>query len=523
MGLYSNRPNRLVIPRWRGFKETSKAGELAKDKSKSSPQLPVISIQKQLENWDNKKSIINAIELVNSAFVINKKHVANEAAKFIIENCTDENHLTLKISKLIINEEIDEEDKKISVENSFQNIHLKISYQIQEIRTRLKHYPHNTILWIDYARWLTVIGKFSEAERCIRTAIQLSPTNVFVIRSAVRFFLHIHKYDKKGKDSLSFALQLIRKNPFTKTDPWLMATEISLCAYLEKTSNLMKAGFSMIDAKKFSPFALSELSAALATEELKNGSNKSSKKLFTSSLIDPNENTTAQAEWATGRLGELPVNYKKTNSFEASSYHNLQLENWEQSFDDALNWVIDQPFSREPTNHASYLAGAIVDNNALAIKICNFGLRSNPNEFTLLNNKAYSLAVEHNSVEAAKTFTQINFNSLTDREKVTYTATKGLIQYCKGDNEGGSILYDEAEALAIKQKDEKNAFLVKIYKARAEFIFDCCKTDEKTAINNLLKDLDKFKHPDTKKIVDNLKKRLNIKTKEPDKTKTIYL
>ncbi len=524
MGLYTNRPDRLVIPRWRDFKETSRAGELVKDKNKNSSILPPLSIQKQKDNWNKEKSAINAIELVNSAFVINEKDAAIEAAKFIITNCKDDKNFSFIISKLILKCKKDEKEKGANNTNSFENLNLKISCRIQEIRKLIKFNPNNTILWLDYARWFTVIGKIFEAERCIRTAIQLNPHNIFVIRCAVRFFLHKHKYDKLGEDSLSYALQLIRKNPITKFDPWLMATEISLCAFLNKTSNLMKAGFSMIEAKNFSPFALSELSAAIATEELKHGSNKSSKKLFTSSLIDPNENTTAQAEWATTQLGVLPINFTRKNSFEANSYYNLNLENWDQSFDDALNWIVDQPFSSEPVNHASYLASAIIDNNELAIKICDFGLRANPKEFTLLNNKTYSLAVENNSSEAENTFKQIDFVSLNDDEKVVYTATKGLIRYSKGDSEGGNLLYNEAEALARKNKDEKTALRVKIYKTRTEFIFGCSKIDEKTAVENLLKDFENLKHPEIKKIIVNLKKRLEVESEVTDKAKkTIHI
>lgn len=524
MSLYTNRPNRLVIPRWRDFKETSRTGELTKDRNKNSPALPALSIQEQIDNWNNENSIANAIELVNSAFVINEMAVAQTAAKFILDNCKDNNHPLLIISKIILNSNEETEKIKETPVVSFENLHLKISCKIREIRKRLNRNPYNTILWLNYARWYTVIGKIDKAENCIRTAIQLNSDNIFVIRCAVRFFLHIHKYDKGSKDSLLFALQLIRKNPATKVDPWLMATEISLCAYLKKTSNLMKAGFSMIEAKNFSPFALSELSAAVATEELKNGSNKSAKKLFAVSLIDPNENAIAQAEWATDHLGEILFNFRRENSFEANSYYNLQLENWEESFNEALNWVIDQPFSCEPANHASYLASAIVDDNQLSIKICDFGLRANPKEFTLLNNKAYSLAVEKKSSEAEKTFSQIDISTLTKEEKVAYTATKGLILYSKGDIESGRLLYNEAEALAIKNKDKKTVFKIKIYKMRTEFIFGCSNIDEKTAINNLMEDLKNFKSPDIKKTVENLRKRLVVDIDESVKTnKTIHI
>ncbi len=109
-------------------------------------------------------------------------------------------------------------------------------------------------------------------------------------------------------------------------------------------------------------------------------------------------------------------------------------------------------------------------------------------------------------------FNQINFSSLNENEKVAYTATKGLILYSKGDCTGGDFLYNEAEAIAKRKKDERGAFRVRIYKTRAEFLFDNSKLDEKTAIDKLTKELVNFKkHPDLKKTVDNLRHRLENK------------
>jgi hypothetical protein len=60
----------------------------------------------------------------------------------------------------------------------------------------------------------------------------------------------------------------------TKFDPWLMATEISLCSHLGKTSTLIGSGFELIQSNNHSQFATSELSAALATEEMKHTATK---------------------------------------------------------------------------------------------------------------------------------------------------------------------------------------------------------------------------------------------------------
>jgi len=151
-----------------------------------------------------------------------------------------------------------------------------------------------------------------------------------------------------------------------------------------------------------------------------------------------------------------------------------------------------------------------MDNNSLAIEICNFGLRSNPYEFTLLNNKAYSLAIENKVEEAEKTFSQIDSNTLNDKDKIAYTATMGLISYRNGAEEQGGSLYEQAEQLAKKQKDERTAFRVRIYKAKAEILCGCNAVDKHTAFSRLMADLEKFKQPDIVRTMKNLEKKLNI-------------
>jgi tetratricopeptide (TPR) repeat protein len=514
MGLYTFRPWRFVIPRWRDFRKTSASGELIQARNKNSPAVPLLSIQTQLKNWQEETSVGNAIDLINSAFTSNNKDAAKSAAEFIVAKCPDSNHPILRVCRVILNDESPEVIRRVTGVAKFDSIDEKIRKKIHVIRDRLKSNIYNPFVWLDYARWLTISGKTQEAEKHVRTALHLAPKNSYVLRCAVRFFLLAgQQTGRKDDDNLIFALNLVRKNPATKFDPWLMATEISLSGLLQKSSRLIKPGFSAVENKNFNSFSISELAAAIATEELKHGSNKSARRLFTASLIDPNENTIAQGEWATTKIGELPYNFMQANSFEALSYYDVENELWDESFDNALNWFVEEPFSSESANHASFLAGAVVDDNGLALRICDYGLRANPKEFALLNNKAYSLAVEGKIPEAEKVFKEIDLNKLKDNEKVAYNATLGLIYYGKGDVALGQFYYSIAEDEARKAKDYTKEFLVKLYKTRTEFIFNQNTLDEKTAFFNLLQNAGSHNHPYVKKIIDNLRKRLEV---EPD-------
>lgn len=509
MGLYENRPNRFVIPRWREYKVTTKSGELHKEKTENSPGNPELSCKSQFDNWNKEKTIANALELINSAFVSGEFEAARDAALFVQERSTDADIPALKIANLILLQG-EQKSQREFTKTTFDTLEEKIKLKIQRLRVRLNNYPNNPVLWVDYARWFTIIGKLQKAEKHIKTAIQLAPTNTYILRSAVRFYIHKAKFDKQGNESILIALRLIRKNPSTKHDPWLLATEISLSSYLDKTSNLMKAGFSLIEAKKFSEFTLSELTSAVATVELYNSGRKT-KKLFTESLSDPNENSIAQAQWATNVIGDLPINSKIINSYEANSYHYQNEENWEGSLDEALNWLVDEPFSSAPANHASYISGALIDSNELSIKVCGFGLRSNPKEFTLLNNKAYAHAVENQTKLAAETFSQIEFDKLSKSEKITYNATLGLINYRNGLKEKGDYYYDKAEELAKKEKDEVTALRVKLYKLRSQHICELCDIDEEKALEALTGEIEKIKRPELQKTLENVKRKIQKK------------
>ncbi len=513
MSLYSDRPDRYVIPRWRGFKKTCGSNELNKQVTGHSPKVPKVSCEPQLQKWKDNPSVGNTLELINSAFISGQKEHAMTAAHYIIENCKDQTNPIFTLANSVLNTTTPQRDQNEIL--PIDRLEQKIQVKIHLIRNNLRSFAHNPVLWVDLARWYTVIGKINNAERCVKTAISLAPTNPFVIRSAVRFFIHKAKYDYKDEDSLGYALQLIRTNPATKSDPWLMATEISLTSYIGKVSRLIKTGLSLIESQNHSLFTLSELTSAIATVELKHSGSKS-RKLFNQSLCDPNENSIAQAHWAKNKVGGLPIelNQYNTNSFEARAFEKQLTGDWKGAFDDTLNWLIDEPFSSAPANQASYLAGSIVDNNIQAIRICDFGLKSNPNEFILLNNKAYSQAIEGYVGQAEKTFSAVQYGDLSIQQKVVYMATSGLIQFRKGNTELGHKRYFYAESLALKNGDESKAFMVQLYRTRTEFICGVNTIDSATAFANLERKFEKFKSPINSKIMDNLKDRLGLKPNE---------
>ncbi len=73
--------------------------------------------------------------------------------------------------------------EELSSENS-------VGDDIRRLRAELIRYPRNSLAWIDLALAYTRIAKAKRAKRCIESPLTLDSENRFVLRSAVRFFLH---------------------------------------------------------------------------------------------------------------------------------------------------------------------------------------------------------------------------------------------------------------------------------------------------------------------------------------------
>src|SRR5690606_21330528 len=116
----------------------------------------------------------------------------------------------------------------------------------------------------------------------------------------------------------------------------------------------------------------------------KNSSLKKSKKLFEKSLINPNDNSLAQAEWASQEEKNLlPINpekFKIKNSFEAVAREMAERKEWQQSIDFSRKWFFDLPFSKMSLLFGSEVASRKLKDHNQAAEISKLGLLSHPND-----------------------------------------------------------------------------------------------------------------------------------------------
>jgi tetratricopeptide (TPR) repeat protein len=444
--LFLPKTNRKIIPRWRDFWTTAALGLLTPAVTYTEEsQLPRASEIEAHEAWRLNHTLWHALDLVGSALVVGDISDPDvlSAAKFLESKGRDCPAPARQLVKRIVHPE---EQPSLNVElSAISQSSLRV--EIQAKRLRLGDEPRNAILWTDLARVYASLGNRTKAEHAIQMSRRLAPDNRFVICSAARFLVHIGDYEQ--------ALRLLRTTILSQSDPWIVAAEIGVSTFSAADPRFLKLGRRMVDSRDFSDFAKSELASALATIELNEGNRRAAKKFFKQSLTLPTENSVAQAEWASAQVGDLypPATQPQVpRNYEARSLYGYRVGDWETARTNAEDWLNDQPFSSRPANVLSYLYSTILERHEEALEVLNFSLRSNPDDRSLINNKAFNLINLERLDEAETLLKRTDPKAIDDPAAITLIATKGLLLFRRGLPEIGRLLYLDAIDIA-KRKD----------------------------------------------------------------------
>ena len=325
--------------------------------------------------------------------------------------------------------------------------------RVASSRVFLASFPDDALEWVDLALAHTVLGNKAAAERAIRVALSLAPHNRFVLRAAARLYVH--------NEDLEHAQSILTRNPATIYDPWLLSAEIAIASARKSTSRLATQGRRLSDNQSFRNYDRSELAMALATLEYESGgSKKRTKKFQRLALMDPTENTVAQADWLANRDSGLEhVNvsaFQIPANFEAAANAAFGAGDWDTSYQHAQNWLADQPFSARPAILAGFITSSILVDFRKAVQFCKDALIPNPDDTTLLNNLAFSYANLNETKEARKYIRRaVKKPNLKMEELIIVTATQGLISFREGDAENGEALYQQALDFASKDKTNR--------------------------------------------------------------------
>jgi tetratricopeptide (TPR) repeat protein len=483
---------RTVIPRWRSFLDSASRGELAFAKERTKQSHDFLAEKKQ--SWNDNRTEWHAADLVGAAVALHRTDEVRDAAAFLIES-RDAPVSAMRLARRIVAKRDTSSQEKTALVAGRD-----IKAEIHRARQLLFDDPRNSIQWIELARQYTILGMRDRALRAVNTALALNRENRFVLRSAARFYLHDNQPDR--------AHYILRSAPNSKGDPWLLAAEIAVASASGSVSRLVDSGRKMLNLGQHSPFEVTELASALATLELSNGKNKNARNLFQHSLIQPTENSLAQAEWAADKVRGLNVlveDYTVAGKYEATAWDYFSKGEWDLALANSRAWLNDQPFSSRPAMLASYLAISVMEKFVDGISILNESLKANPKHPILLNNLAFGLAITDQAELADEKVKQIDLTKLTKGDLAVVTATKGLIAYRRGDVESGRAQYREALRMA---KEIENA---KLYaEGFLYFVQEELRARTPTSANLLaesLKVTENYTDPVMKRLVDLLWRR----------------
>lgn len=504
--LDDNKP-RIILPRWRNAnRESSKI--ILQSEIKDAGTNTEFFLQSKQEFSEN-QTFSNALEVINTGFSLNEEQNAIEEAKFIISLDKKLPSSIKKILQLILKDTSDTTfDKETEVTNPhLTNIFKEAGKNISEIRKRLVNFSYNPLLWLELSRLYSILGNINKAESASQIALQLSKnSNRLITRSVSRFYVH--------KQDFAHAQSIIRKSPYFSTDPWLIAADISYSQFLKRIPTSIKIGKKMVESKSFSYGDITELAAALGTQEYFDKSIKEGQKFFHKSLKAPNENSFAQVDFFLEDFKEKDSLIDKIdNNFEAQSIELRKEKKYEESFAKSFKWLIDQPFSRRAAYFNSYLLCGIIENFEKAVEIGKFSLRSNPKSFLLNNNIAYSYAQLNDTKNAAYFLKRMkSIHPISNEQKVISLATEGLIKFKEKKIEEGQYFYRKAIEEAENQKNKTLKALALLHFAREEYDSNSIKKDE---VFKIISNLEKegLKKGDVEIEIENLNRILTGKKK----------
>lgn len=192
-----------------------------------------------------------------------------------------------------------------------------------------------------------------------------------------------------------------------------------------------------------------------------NGSRKKCLKFINQALIQPNDNSLAQAEWLASENNDLQFTFQDYSNLkykaEAETRYEYFRKNYDAAFRHSVDWVHDSPYDKASVLFSSHIAYAFLKDYQSAARILNIGLVANPTETVLLNNLAYVNALNGQIEEAERAMSRIYSlasGSSSDAE-ICHTATNGLIQFRKGNIEEGRKLYLDAITRARESSTDK--------------------------------------------------------------------
>ena len=406
-------------------------------------------IKELQDSWVRRRSLEHAAELVDAAIVLGNPGLATDAAGFLLEE-GGISEASLMLARHVISAESDH----LHVEDVSEFTPSVRYTRIAQYRRTLRFWPDNPVVWVDLAREYFSLGQIPPAERALKVGLGLAPDDRHVLRSASRFYLHRRDPER--------AHHVVSRSAATREDPWLMAAEIVTAGVSEKSSGLVKLGNRMLASGRFHPRHVSELAGALGTLEHDSGTRRRVRRYFSQALVDPTENTVAQAGWLARHMPAFelpPQSLHVPRAFEAQSWQAAVEEDYGRAVELSWEWLKDEPYSTRSALLGSWIASMATANFYEAERIVAAARLANPDNAELLAQLFYCRA-SRGEVDAAESVLPRLEAAIENDEshrgpkewEVLLHADRGLLAYRQGDVTEGRRLYSVALRVAKSNK-----------------------------------------------------------------------
>lgn len=450
---------RRMLPRWRSKRSAELVGELdPAGNNKSTISVSVGDHRSKVDAWVLEPNLSHAIDVLASGLFSPEC----EVPEGVILQLRDDQCLNSATTQLLTAYTSDLPLTSIGQSSRVESTN-DLRSDVRNCRAATRRFSRNAFLWVELARAHVSVGATQKADDEMKVALSLAPLDRFVARSAVRLYTHMQEPDR--------AHYLLRKHQLLRVDPWLIASELAVSELIGRSSKLIGLARKIAKKGDLSAFHLSEMEGALGSIELSSGAHKKSRKHFLNSLIQPTENSVAQAVW--GRAKGHHFNFSDNMldfpcAYEAKTLQYMEKARWDDAADQCDLWRKDEVFSSRPAEIGSYIAAVALGDPARGEDFCRSGLFANPASVTLKNNLTVCLCEQDKTNDANKVFESIRFSTLDEREKMSFVATLGLLKFRIGRYAEGRGLYEHAIGWLRGHGDSRGAALALVHLANEE-------------------------------------------------------
>ncbi len=429
-----------------------------------------LAFQDSLDDFRQHPSVFVGTELMGVANIIGLKDIAKQLAEYVL-------------SQSVAGRVAHEQARRIL--GKVAQPQLNERGAIKNIKKRLIDFPGDAISWVEQARLYTILGQRKKAKRAILTALQLAPSDRFVVRAAVRFCIHHEEWH----EALRIATRAYSLNP----DPLIFGPLLSVATHLEKLPSRTKA-VAEAALTTAEPFAFSETLEALGTLEVLNGADQRAKKFFRRAWMDPTKSVIAHSQWILReQLPGLAADRKFdfTQSNEALGWLRFAFLDFNGAIASSNAWALEEAYSRSPYVLAT-IAGCQAERFDLAIEAGERGLKANPKDATLLNNLAFAYLRNGDAVAARKCFAPIK-HLVEDSDEIAPAATYGLLLMAEGERQKGVEYYGVAVDRAVSAGNRKAALRVSLNLIIS--MLDTAKTLDPLVLRKVMEALPQYHDP----------------------------